>query len=76
MSGVVARLGVKPILRFEQISLRGPCMRGAARNLVVPEVPGSRPAMLRCELELRRGLVAQLRRRLERLAQFQTLTSR
>ena len=75
-SSVLTRLLPQALLRLEHMSLRGPRMRSAAGHLVASKVACGGAAVLRCELQLGGGLVVELRRGLERFAQFQTLTSR
>ena len=69
---VGARLLVQPFLRFHQVAVRRPRVRGTARDLLVVEVRRGDAAVLRREVELVRDLLVQLRG----VAQFQTLTSR
>jgi hypothetical protein len=73
---VLARLRAKTIVGFEHVSPRGPRMRCSARHLAVPQMSGRGATVLRREVELCGRLVVESRGRLERLAQFQTLTSR
>jgi hypothetical protein len=70
------RLPLETLVRLEHVTARGPGMSGAARNFSIPQMRSRGAAVLCCELELRRRLVVELRGRFERLAQFQTLTSR
>jgi hypothetical protein len=72
----MARLLPQARLRFKDVTMRGPAVCGAARDLTVAEVPGRRAAVTRGELELGGRLFVELRLGGESLAQFQTLTSR
>jgi hypothetical protein len=71
-----ARLLVQARLCFEEVSPCGPGVRRAPGHLLVPEVGGGRAAVRARELELGGRVVVELRRLFERVAQFQTLTSR
>jgi hypothetical protein len=73
---MLARLAAKPLVGFEQVSVRGPSVCRAARHLTVSKVLCGGLAVLRGEVELCGCLVAQPGSGLEGLAQFQTLTSR
>jgi hypothetical protein len=73
---VLAGLAAKRLVGYEQVSMGGPSVRCAAGHLAVSKVSGRRSAMLCGEVELCGCLLAQPSRGLERLAQFQTLTSR
>jgi hypothetical protein len=73
---VLTRLAVETILSLEHVSLCSPAVCGAARNFAVPQMTGSGTTMLRSELELHGGVVEESRGVFERVAQFQTLTSR
>jgi hypothetical protein len=73
---VPARLLPQARLRFLDVSVSGPAVRGAARDLTVPEVPGGGAAVLGGELELRSRFLVEPRLGGESLVQFQTLTSR
>ena len=73
---MLARLRAQTLLRLHQVAVGSPCVRGAARHLLVAEVRRSRSAVLCGEVELLRDLVVQRGGRLQSLAQFQTLTSR
>jgi hypothetical protein len=70
------RLAAETILGREHVPAGGPGVRRATRNFAVPQVAGRGTTVLRCELELRGSLVEESRGVFERLAQFQTLTSR
>jgi hypothetical protein len=73
---VLARLEVHSLLRLEQMAERRPRMSGAAGHFIATEVSRGRAAVLSRQLALVRGPVVQPSRGLQRLAQFQTLTSR
>jgi hypothetical protein len=76
---VLARLGVQTLLRGEHVAVCRPRARDGVLHVPLAEVGGGHAAVLRGELELRRGLVVQPRRGVARIvcvAQFQTLTSR
>ena len=73
---MLARLIPHVLLRRDQVSVRGPRMRGAARDLVVAKVRRGDTTVLRGEVEFLRSIVVEPGRRLERLSQLQTLTSR
>jgi hypothetical protein len=70
------RLAFETFVGLEHVPTGSPGMSCTSRDLAAPEVAGGRTAMVRGQLELRRGFVVEARRRFERLAQFQTLTSR
>jgi hypothetical protein len=73
---VPARLLPQALLRFEDVTVRGPAMGRAAGDLAVSEVSCRRAAVPSRELQLRGGVVVELRLEREPLVQFQTLTSR
>jgi hypothetical protein len=73
---VFAGLALERLARLQNVAQRGPGMSGPAGHFVVTEVLRGRSAMAGRNLELGGGSVIQLRGRLERRAQFQTLTSR
>ena len=76
MLRVLARLAAQALIRCEDVPVRGPGVRRAARHLAVSKVSCGRAAVLRGEVELGGCLFAQPGGELEGLAQFQTLTSR
>jgi hypothetical protein len=63
-------------LRLHDVSVRGPTVGGATRDLTVAEVCGCSAAVAGGELELGGRLFVELRFGGEALVQFQTLTSR
>ena len=71
-----ARLLPQALLRLQDVTVRGPPVGRAPRDLAVPEVSRCRAAMACGELELGGGLVVELRFRRQPVVQFQTLTSR
>ena len=71
-----ARLLPQALLCFEDATVRGPAMGRAAGDLPASEVCRCRAAVLRRDLELRGGVVVELRLGRQPLVQFQTLTSR
>jgi hypothetical protein len=73
---VNSRLALETVVGLEDVTAGSPGVRGGAGNLAVFEMTGSGAAVLRCQLELGCGFVVKPRRRVERVAQFQTLTSR
>ena len=76
---MLKRLCIEALARGEDVPVRGPRVRGAARDDVVAEVTGRNAAVLRRKVELRGCLVVQARGGLagvDFLAQFHTLTSR
>ena len=73
------RLLAQAFLRFQHVTVRGPAVRGAARDIAGPEVAGRRPAVLCSAVELGGRFLVELRlggESFESVAQFQTLTSR
>jgi hypothetical protein len=73
---VTARLLTQARLRLQEMSVRGPTVGGAARDLAVPEVRCRGTAVPGGELELGGRLLVELRLGGKPLVQFQTLTSR
>jgi hypothetical protein len=73
---VLARLPVQRVPRVEQMPERGPGVGRAPGHFLVSEVTGGGATVPGRQLELRCRLLVELRGGLERLAQFQTLTSR
>ena len=70
------RLAFETLVGLEHVPTGSPGMSCTSRDLAVSEVAGCRAAMVRGQLEFRRGFVVEARRRFERVAQVQTLTSR
>jgi hypothetical protein len=73
---VPERLLPQALLRLQHVTVRGPAVGRAARDLAVAEVSGGGAAMPRRQLELRGSVLVELRFRGEAVVQFQTLTSR
>lgn len=73
---MTARLLTLARLRLQDVTVRGPAVGGAARDLTVPKVLGRGAAVPGGELELGGRLLVELRLGGEPLVQFQTLTSR
>jgi len=73
---VAARLLPQALLRFEDMTVRGPAMGRAAGDLAVSKVSCRRAAVPCRELQLRGGIVVELGLGRQPLVQFQTLTSR
>lgn len=73
---MLARLPVQRVLRVQHMPERGPGVGRAPGHLLVSEVTGSGATVIGGQLELRCRLLVELGGGLERLAQFQTLTSR
>jgi hypothetical protein len=73
---VPARLLAQARLRFQDVAVRGPAVRGPAGNGAVPEMSCCSAAMPGGELELGGRLLVELCLGGETLVQFQTLTSR
>jgi hypothetical protein len=69
---MLACLRAHALLRLEQVAVRRPGVRRAARDFVVAEVRRRGAAVLCCQVKLLRDLVVQHRD----VVQFQTLTSR
>jgi hypothetical protein len=76
---VLSSLRLEAVLGFEDMPVRGPRVRRAARHLVAAKVRGGRPAVLHGEVELLGRGVVKPGGELESVTwgrQFQTLTSR
>jgi hypothetical protein len=73
---VTARLLPQARLCFEDVTVRGPAVRGAARHFALAEVHGGGATMTGGKLELGGRVLVELCLGGELLAQFQTFTSR
>jgi hypothetical protein len=76
---VLQRLLVQPLARLEDVAAGRPGVSGGPRHVALAGVARRGAAVARGELQLGRGLLVEVRGRVERIrvgAQFQTLTSR